>query len=71
MPCQEGNEGSKEYNYEERQAGDSGNMSHMWDQDVQDRESLKIPDLNIWKRLGVRTCTQPFYYDHTFWTFVT
>jgi len=42
MPCQERDEGSQIYNYEEREASNSGCMSHMWGQDVQDRESLKI-----------------------------
>jgi len=42
VPCQKGNERSKVYHDEERKAGFPGNMPHMWHQDVQDRESLKI-----------------------------
>jgi len=34
---QERNEGCQEHNHEEWQAGDPRYMSHMWDQDVQDR----------------------------------
>ncbi len=40
MPCQEGNEGSQGYNDEEWETGYSGDMSHMWDQDVQNWEEL-------------------------------
>ena len=43
MPSQKRNEGYQEHNYEEWQACDSGYMPRMWKQDVQDRESLKIP----------------------------
>jgi len=34
MPHKKRNEGYEEHNDEERQAGDSGDMSHMWEQDV-------------------------------------
>ena len=40
MPCQKGDEGSKKYNHEKWQAGNPGDMSHMWHQDVQDWEEL-------------------------------
>ena len=31
MPGQEGDEGSQKHNHEKWQAGNSGNMPHMWD----------------------------------------
>ena len=34
MPHKKRNEKYEEHNDEEWQAGDSGDMSHMWDQDV-------------------------------------
>jgi hypothetical protein len=40
MSCQKGDEGSQGHNDEEWEAGYSGDMSHVWDQDVQDREEL-------------------------------
>jgi len=42
MPHQEGDEGCQSYNHEERQAGDSGGMSHVWHQDVQNRKKLRL-----------------------------
>jgi len=42
MPYQEGNEGCQAHNYEERQTGNSGRMSHMRDEDVQNRKELKL-----------------------------
>ena len=42
MQSQEGNERRQEHNHEEWQAGDPGCMSDMWNQDVQDREELKL-----------------------------
>ncbi len=41
MPDQKGNEGCQGHHYEEWQAGNSGCMSCVWNQDVQDREELK------------------------------
>ena len=41
VPDQKRNEGPQGYNHEEWQAGDSGDMPQMWDQDVQNREELK------------------------------
>jgi len=34
MPHKKRNEGYEEHNHEEWQAGNSGDMSHMWDQNV-------------------------------------
>ena len=42
MQGQKGNEGCQIYNYEEREASNSGCMPHMWDEDVQDREELEL-----------------------------
>jgi len=42
MPCQEGNEGCQGYNYEEWPTGNPGRMPRMWDQDVPNREELKL-----------------------------
>ncbi len=42
MPHQEGAEGCQSYNHEERKAGDSGGMSHVWHQDVQNRKKLRL-----------------------------
>ena len=42
VPCQKRNEGYQEHNYEEPQAGHSRCVSRMWDQDVQNREKLKL-----------------------------
>ena len=42
MPSQKGNEGYQKHKDEERQAGYSRRMSRMRDQDVQNRESLKL-----------------------------
>jgi len=61
MQNQERDEGWQSHNYEKWQAGNSGRMSIMRYEDVQDRESLKIQGLNIWKKLGVSCYTQSFY----------
>ena len=42
MPSQKGNERPQEYNYEEWQAGDPGDMPRLWHQDVLDREELRL-----------------------------
>ena len=41
MQDQEGNEGCQGRNHEEWEASNSGCLSDMWDQDVQDREELE------------------------------
>jgi len=51
MQNQKGNERCQEHNHEEWQAGDSGDMPHMWDQDVQNREELEQIFIDI--RSGV------------------
>ena len=42
MPHQEGNERPKAHNYEKREAGNPRDMPLMWNQDVQNREELKL-----------------------------
>ena len=51
MPCQKGNEGCQEHNYEEWKAGNSGCVPCMWNQDVPDREELKLIfwDKDYWR----------------------
>ena len=47
VPFQKGNERRQGHNHEEWQAGDPGRMPYLWDQDVQDREELKLKLLPI------------------------
>ncbi len=42
MSCQKRDEGCQKHNHEEREAGDSGRVPRMWDQDVQDRQGLGL-----------------------------
>jgi len=42
MPDQERNERPQEHYHEEWQASNSGCMSHMWGQDVQDRKGITL-----------------------------
>jgi cytidylate kinase len=42
VPGQEGDERPQSHYNEEREASNSGRMSHMWDEDVQDWEELKL-----------------------------
>ena len=41
MPSQKGNEGCQEHNYEEWQTGNSRHMSHMRNENVQNRKKLR------------------------------
>ena len=67
MPRQERNEESQKHNHEEPQAGNSRRMSRLRDQDVQDREGLKlisqvVEPLKGW--VPVQKGTQPFITDN-------
>jgi len=42
MPCQKRDEGCQKHNHEKWQAGDSGCLSQLRYQDVQDREELAL-----------------------------
>ncbi len=42
MPCQKGNEGSQSYYNEEWQAGNSGDLSILWHQNVPNWESITL-----------------------------
>ena len=42
MPHEKRDERPQKHNHEEWEAGDSGDMSYVWDEDVQDREELKL-----------------------------
>ena len=65
MPCQEGNEGCQEYNHEERQAGNSGYMPRMRDQDVPNRKKLKLRlrASKLLKRLGIYAQMPSFFIN--------
>ena len=67
MPRQKGNEGHQKHNHEEPQAGHSRPMSRMRDQDVQNREGLKLilrvaEPLEGW--VSVHKDTQPSITDY-------
>ena len=67
MPRQKGNEEPQKHNHEEPQAGHSRRMSRVRDQDVQDREGLKLisqvaEPLKGW--VSVQKDTQPFSTDY-------
>jgi hypothetical protein len=51
MPSQEGNERSEASNHEKRKAGNTGYMSLMWHQDVQNREELSLQLKKGWMYL--------------------
>ena len=55
VPSQKRNEGHQEHNYEEWQAGDSGCLPCMWNQDVQDRKESKLVSQlsGLLERLGI------------------
>ena len=49
MQGQKGDEGCQKHHHEEREASNSGCMSHVWDQDVQDRQELEPNVLGLLK----------------------
>ena len=49
---QERDEGLQSYNYEEREASDSGNVSRVRHKDVQNREKLRIINIRILQKVG-------------------
>ena len=69
VPNQEGDERRQGHNNEEWQTGNSGCMSRVWDQDVQDRQERR----SVLKLNGVvGTNPRPIYYTHcTFQASVT
>ena len=63
MQSQEGNERCQSGNHEEWQAGNPGCMSDMRDQDVQDREELKLKITRLGKAEYLYAKdTQLFYF---------
>jgi len=73
MQGQERNEGCQEHNHEEWQAGDSGCVSRVRNQDVQDREELRqiLQVSCLLGRLGIsEKMSSLLFAHHTEWTIV-